>query len=256
MEWGRGGYERIGEQLLPAAEAVVERAAPAEGERVVDVGCGTGNGALLAAGRGARVTGVDPAERLLETARARFTERGLPGEFVLGDAASMPLGDASADLVISIFGVVFAPDADAAAAELARVLTPAGRIVLSAWIPEGTLFAAIKAQREALAQVSDQPAGPPPFAWHEADALGGLFGEHGLSVSLAQETIAFEAPSAREFAEFEFQNHPMWIKTRERLGAERAEELRDHGMLIYEEGNEDPESFRITSRYVVAEIRR
>lgn len=73
---------------------------------------------------------------------------------------------------------------------------------------------------------------------------------------MAQETIAFEAPSAREFAEFEFQNHPMWIKTREQLGAERVEELRDHGMLIYEEGNEDPAAFRITSRYVVAEIRR
>ncbi|MGA9635954.1 MAG: class I SAM-dependent methyltransferase [Solirubrobacterales bacterium] len=256
MEWGRGSYEAIGEQLLPAAEAVVERAAPVEGERVVDVGCGTGNGALLVAERGARVTGVDPAERLLEVARARFAERGLPGEFVLGDAASMPLDGASTDLVISVFGAIFAPDAAAAAAEMTRVLTPAGRIVLSAWIPEGTLFAAIKAQREALAQVSDRPAGPPQFAWHEADALGELFGGHGFSVSMAQETIAFEGPSAREFAEFEFQNHPMWIKTREQLGAERAEELRDHGMLIYEEGNEDPEAFRTTSRYVVAELRR
>jgi SAM-dependent methyltransferase len=255
MEWGQGNYERVAEQLLPAAEVVVEKAAPAEGERVVDVGCGTGNGALLAAERGARVTGVDPAQRLLDVAATEAAERGLDADFVLGEAASIPLDDDSADIVISVFGVIFAPDPQAAAAEIARVLTPAGRIVLSAWIPEGTLFAAIKIRREALAAVSNEPAGPPPFAWHEADALGELFGEHGLSVSMEEETIAFEAPSAREFAEADFQNHPMWIKAREQLGPERAEELRDRGLLIYEEGNEDPEGFRTTSRYVVAELR-
>jgi SAM-dependent methyltransferase len=256
MEWGQGNYEVIGEEILPAAEAVVERAAPAEGERVVDIGCGTGNGALLVAERGAKVTGVDPAQRLLDVAATRFSERGLTGDFVIGEAASMPLDDASADLEISVFGVIFAPDAAAAAAELARVLAPGGRIVLSAWIPEGTLFAAIKIQREALAAASDEPAGPPPFAWHEADALEELFSEHGLSVSMDEQTIAFEAPSAREFAEFEFQNHPMWIKAREKLGPERAEEVRDHGLLVFEQGNEDPSGFRITSRYVVAEIKR
>ena len=256
MEWGLGYYEAIAEQLLPAAEVVVERAAPAEGERVVDLGCGTGNGALLAAERGARVTGVDPAPRLLDVARARFSERGLPGDFEVGEAASVPLDDAGADVVISVFGVMFAPDAAAAAAEMSRVLAPSGRIVLSAWIPDGTIFAAIKTRREALAAVSDQPAGPPPFAWHEADALAELFSPHGLSLSMEDQTIAFEAPSAREFAEFEFQNHPMWIKAREQLGPERSEQLRDRGLLIYEEGNEDPDAFRTTSRYVVAEVRR
>jgi SAM-dependent methyltransferase len=256
VEWGQGNYELIAEQIFPVAEAVVELAAPAEGERVVDIGCGTGNGALLVAERGAEVTGVDPVQRLLDVATIRFSERGLTGDFVIGEAGSMPLEDASADLEISVFGVIFAPDAPAAAAEMARVLAPGGRIVLSAWIPEGTLFAAIKIQREALAAASDEPAGPPPFAWHEADALGELFSEHGLSVSMDEQTIAFEAPSAREFAEFEFQNHPMWIKTREQLGPERAEELRDRGLLVYERGNEDPSGFRITSRYVVAEITR
>jgi SAM-dependent methyltransferase len=256
MEWGLGHYERVAEELLPVAEAVVERAAPMEGERVVDVGCGTGNAALLAAERGAKVTGVDPAQRLLDVAAARFSERGFTGDFVIGEGASMPLDDASADLAISVFGVIFAPDAAAAAAEMVRVLAPGGRIVLSAWIPEGALFAAIKIRREALAAVSDEPASPPPFPWHEADALGELFSEHGLSVSMDEQTIALEAPSAREFAEAEFQYHPMWIKAREQLGPERAEELRDRGLLIYEKGNEDPSAFRITSRYVVAEITR
>ncbi len=254
MEWELGHYERIGEQLLPAAEVVVEKAAPAEGERVLDVGCGTGNGALLAAERGATVTGVDPAQRLIDVAAAQAAERGLDADFVLGDAASIPLPDDSADVVLSIFGIIFAPDPQAAAAEGARVLAPGGRMVISAWIPEGAIFKAVRTRREALAAIADEPAGPPPLAWHEPGALGGLFGAHGLSVSMEEQTIAFEASSAREFAEEEFEHHPMWIAAREKLGPQRAEELRDRGLLIYEEGNEDPSAFRVTSRYVVAEI--
>jgi hypothetical protein len=77
-----------------------------------------------------------------------------------------------------------------------------------------------------------------------------------LTVSTEEETIAFEAPSAREFAEYEFKHHPMWIKAREQLTPEQAEQLKDRGLLVYEEGNEDPDAFRITSRYLLAEIRR
>ena len=254
MEWSAGQYEVIAEQLLPAAEVVVEKAAPADGERVVDVGCGTGNGALLAAERGAKVTGVDPAQRLIDVAAAQAAERGLDADFVLGDAASIPLPDDSADVLLSIFGLIFAPDPQAAAAEAARVLAPGGRIVISAWIPEGTIFKAVRTRREALAAIADEPAGQPPLAWHEPGKLGELFGALGLSVSMEEQTIAFEATSAREFAEEEFEHHPMWVAAREKLGPQRAEELRDRGLLIYEEGNEDPSAFRVTSRYVVAEI--
>src|SRR3954453_16693501 len=91
VDWGLGRYERTADQLLPAAEAVVASAAPAEGERVVDVGCGTGNAALLAAGGGARGMGVAPAARLLEVARALAAARGLAATFVEGESASIPL---------------------------------------------------------------------------------------------------------------------------------------------------------------------
>jgi SAM-dependent methyltransferase len=256
MEWGQGRYETVAEQLLPAAEVVVEKAAPTDRERVVDIGCGTGNAALLAAERGANVTGVDPAQRLLDAAAAEASERGLDADFVIGEAASIPLDDDDVDLAISVFGVIFAPDPQAAVAEMARVLTGEGRLVLSAWIPEGVIFKAIKIRREALAAADDQPAGPPPLAWHEPDVLGELFGAHGFTVSTEEHTISFEANSAREFAEAEFRDHPMWMVAREKLGPERAEELRDRGLLIYEEGNEDADAFRITSRYLVAEITR
>lgn len=137
LDWSVGRYEQTAEQLLPAARVAVEHAAPIKGEHVVDVGCGTGNAALLAAAQGARVTGVDPAKRLLEVARELAKERKLDATFVSGEAAALPLRDGEADVVLSVFGVIFAPDPGAAATELTRVARPAGRIILTAWIPEG-----------------------------------------------------------------------------------------------------------------------
>ena len=89
FDWGLGRYEDTATRLEPAARVVVEAAAPVAGERVVDVGCGTGNAALLAAERGATVTGVDPAPRLLEVARAEAATRGLDATFAPGHAASV-----------------------------------------------------------------------------------------------------------------------------------------------------------------------
>ena len=91
MDWSLGHYETTAEQLSPVAAVVVERAAVSPGIRVVDVGCGTGNAALLAALRGAHAIGVDPAARLLDVARVRAAEFGVRATFVQGDAASMPL---------------------------------------------------------------------------------------------------------------------------------------------------------------------
>src|SRR5207237_2974104 len=118
---------------------VVDVAAPQRGQHVVDVGGGDGNAALLAAARGARVTGIDPATRLLAVAARRAEERSLDATFLEGAADAMPLPDANADAIVSVFGLIFAPDAGAAAAELARVVAPDGRVVFSAWRPHGAL---------------------------------------------------------------------------------------------------------------------
>ena len=115
FDWSVGRYEETAARLLPVAERLVEQAALRAGECVVDVGCGTGNAALLAARRGARVIGVDPARRLLEVARRRAGAEALDISFLEGEAATLPLGDESADVVLSVFAVIFAPDAEAAA---------------------------------------------------------------------------------------------------------------------------------------------
>jgi SAM-dependent methyltransferase len=255
MDWSEGRYEAIAEHLLPAATVVVDIADPTRGETVVDVGCGTGNAALLAAKRGARVIGIDPAERLLEVAAAAATKRDLDAEFVVGEAASMPVETAEADLVISAFGVIFAPDPAAAAAEMTRVLRPGGRIVLAAWVPEGAISRAVRITREAMTEALGEPAPAPRFGWHEQEALSGLFAPHGLKVATSEHRISFTADSAGEFVTREERNHPLAVAAQnvvERAG--RGEELRRRLLELYEKSNEDPEGFRVTSSYVVAVI--
>jgi len=257
LDWSVGRYEQIGEQLLPAARVAVDRAAPAEGEHVVDVGCGTGNASLLAAARGARVTGVDPAERLLEVARELARERGLDATFVSGEAAALPLRDGGTDLVLSVFGVIFASDPVAAAGELARVAGPSGRIILTAWIPAGAIFELARSSRQAVMDALGAPPGPPPFAWHDRRALAGLLGSHGFDVEIVEEQLAFTASSPREYLEVHSAQHPAWVAGRavlEPLG--RLDALREQALGILERDNEDPNAFRVTSRYVVATARR
>jgi SAM-dependent methyltransferase len=257
LDWGIGKYERTAAQLEPAARLIVDRAAPAPGERVVDVGCGTGNAALRAAAFGARVTGVDPAARLLQVARERAAAQKLEADFVGGDAANLPLADGEADLVLSVFGVIFAPDPAAAAAEMARVAGPGGRVVLSAWIPGGPISQMGRLAGEAVRRVMGAPPGPPPFAWHEAAQLGALFAPHGFEVSLEEQQIAFTGSSPADYLDSEMSDHPLAVSGRavlERHGEDEA--LRARLLEVLEAGNEDPEAFRTTSRYVIATAKR
>jgi SAM-dependent methyltransferase len=259
LDWGIGEYEHTAAALLPCARVIVDEARIVPGEHVVDVGCGTGNAALLAAERGARVTGVDPAPRLLDVARAEAAARGLELSFVAGDAAGIPISDGDADVVLSVFGVIFAPDAGVAANELARVCADDGRIVLGAWRQVGVLsemnrlFGA--AVREALGPMA--PPAAPPFAWHDRDALAGLFGPLGFEVTLTEHVHAFTAPSLDEYVATQVVHHPMSIAGRhvlERAGA--ANDVFERAIALLQEANEDPEGFRVTSPYVVATARR
>jgi SAM-dependent methyltransferase len=257
LDWGLGRYERTAERLEPAARVVVERAALQAGERVLDLGCGNGNAALLAAACGARVTGVDPASRLLQVGRARASSEGADITFLSGEAASLPVGDASADVILSVFAVIFAPDAVAAAAEMSRVVTAGGRIILSAWIPEGTMFEFTFAAGEAVRQALGAPPPPKPFAWHDRDALSALLAPHGFTVEVEQHSLSFTDTSPAAYLDGESREHPMAVAGLAVLeGLGKAEALRGRLLQILEAGNEAPAGFQITSRYVVATARR
>src|SRR5829696_3419103 len=114
IDWGIGHYERTAKELEPVAEHAVGVADPAQGERVLDLATGTGNAALIAARSGAVVSGVDAAERLIAVARERAAEAGVDIDFRIADVQSLPYDDDSFDVALSVFGVVFAADADAA----------------------------------------------------------------------------------------------------------------------------------------------
>jgi len=252
-DWSLGRYEHTAVQLHPAAQALVDRARPGPGDRVLDIGCGTGNAALLAAARGASVIGVDPAARLLEVARARAAGHDFEATFELGDAAVLPVGDGEIDVALSAFGIIFAPDAGAAAAELHRVTAPTARVVLTAWLPGGALSDVAAVGRDAMARALGGRAAAPPFPWHDQAALQNLFGPFGFAVATHEQRIAFTSTSPREYLESDSASHPLAVAARavlEPLG--EADAVRDRMFEIYEAANEDPSAFRITSRYVVA----
>ncbi len=257
MDWGTGRYESLAAALLPAARVVAESAGLRPDERVLDLGCGIGNAALLAAEHSGEVTGVDPASRLLEIARAQAAREGKQVTFLPGEAASLPVGDGAVDVIVSVFALIFVPDPGAAAAEMSRVLAPGGRIVLSAWIPAGVMFEMTSAAAVAVGQAVGAPPGPAPFAWEQRDALRNLLGPHGFSVEVTHHALAFTASSAREFLDDQAQHHPMAVAglgVLEQLG--QAQAVRARLLAILQDGNEDAGKFRVTSRYVVATARR
>ena len=253
VDWSVGRYEQTALRLLPVAELLVEEAALRSGERVVDVGCGTGNAALLAAKRGGRVIGVDPAPRLLEVARLRAAAEALDATFLTGEAAALPLADESADVVLSVFGVIFAPDPEAAAVELARVTSNDGRILLTAWIPGGAVSRVNQVAQEAVLRALGAPAPPPPFPWHDREALDQLLAPHGFTVTVEEHRFAFSAASPRDYLDGEGVNHPLAVAGREVLERHGiAEETYTQMLASLEAANEDPTGFRATSRYISA----
>jgi SAM-dependent methyltransferase len=253
MDWGLGHYENLAAQLRPVAHILVERAEPRRNELILDVGCGTGNAALIAASSGARVIGVDPSSRLLDFARTSVMDAGLDLQFVLGDAASLPVPGGCVDAIVSSFGVIFAPDAPAAAAELARVLRPGGRIALSAWLRHGALAEQAQLRRDLLLRAGGQRPSGDLYAWHDIEALTTLLAPHGFSVKLEEHELAFRAESAQAYADAELADHPLWVQARELLEpAGWWRRARDELIELFARANEDPAGFRVTSSYVVA----
>jgi SAM-dependent methyltransferase len=255
IDWGLGRYERTAAELEPVAADLVARAGLSAGERVLDVACGTGNAALIAGRAGAAATGLDGAERLIEVARGRAAAEGLRAAFVVGDAQALPFEDGAFDAVLSVFGIIFAADADRAFTEVLRVLRPGGRALLTAWVPEGPIDAMVGVLMRELAEV----AGPAPrrFAWHDPDAVGAMADRHGAQVGFEDGEIAFAGESPESYFADGEANHPMSVASRpllERAG--RYEAARERAIAILRDGNEDPERFRVTSRYRVIRVER
>ncbi len=135
--WVAGDFGEVARHLEHHAEDFMARRGLRPGMQVLDVACGTGNLALLAARAGARTCGLDIAENLVEQARARAAAAGLDIEFIEADAEDIPYEDASFDQVLSMYGAMFAPRPEVAAAELLRVCRPGGEVIMANWSDEG-----------------------------------------------------------------------------------------------------------------------
>lgn len=257
-DWSNGRYETTAAELEPAAERLVELAAPRPGELVLDLGTGTGNAALAAARRGARATGVDSAMRLLEVAREGARKQDLEVQFLEGELLALPVADASFEVALSAFGLIFAADPARALAEVARALAPGGRALLAAWVPRGPISAMVGVLSRAAAQASGGGPAPERFPWHEPDAIAELALAQGVRVSgvtAHDELLEIRGPSPHEYFERNQLEHPMSIAGRALLDrAGTFDATRDQAIAVLEDANEDPSALLLHSPYRVIEL--
>jgi SAM-dependent methyltransferase len=197
--WAAGDFPAVARRALwPVGERLVRRVGIGRDEDVLDVACGTGNAAVRAAQAGGRVTGVDLTPELFEAAGREADAAGVSVDWVEGDAEALPFPDASFDVVLSTFGVMFAPRHAVAAAELARVLRPGGRLGLCNWTPEGAQGQLFRALAE-FAPGPPPPFAQPPLMWGAEPHVRELFAGTGLDLEFERDTVqSAPFPSAQE----------------------------------------------------------
>jgi SAM-dependent methyltransferase len=190
------------------------------GASLLDVACGSGQLALIAARRGARVTGIDIATNSIQVARGRAAAEGLEARFDEGDAEALPFPDASFDVVASIYGAMFAPRPERVAAELLRVCRPGGTIAMANWTKEGFIGKMFKA----IARFIAPPGMPAPVLWGDESVVRERFGAGVFDLRLTRVSYRFDYPFApAEVVEFFRENYGPTTRAFATLGqADRA----------------------------------
>jgi ubiquinone/menaquinone biosynthesis C-methylase UbiE len=198
LAWSAGDYAVVGTTLQIVGESLCEALDLRAGERVLDVAAGNGNATLAAARRWCDVVSTDYVPALLERARARAGAEHLPIQFEQADAEDLPYADESFDVVMSTFGVMFTPDQETAAAEMARVCKQGGRIGLANWTPTsfvGELF-------KLMGSYVPPPAGvKPPSLWGTEERLRELFSNRIDSIAIEHKEFVFRYRSAAHWLE-------------------------------------------------------
>jgi SAM-dependent methyltransferase len=197
--WASGDFSVVASRIVFQAEHLCETADLRAGWRVLDVATGSGNAALAAARRGCAAVGVDYVPALLERARLRAMVEHLQAEFLEADAEDLPFPDAAFEGVLSVYGVMFAPDHRRAASELVRVCRPGGRIALASWTPDGFIGETFRIFSQYLPPA---PGLQPPVLWGDAAHLQQLFGGDAVSIDHNRRTAVFCFKSAEENVDF------------------------------------------------------
>jgi ubiquinone/menaquinone biosynthesis C-methylase UbiE len=227
--WGSGPYERISDTIRDVHARVVERLGPRAGERWLDLACGTGAVAERAARGGADVVGIDLAPALIAAARERAERQGLAIDYRVGDCERLDsVADASFDVVSSTCGIMFAPDHEAVAEQLARVVGPGGRIGLANWTPEGGVG------RMFGMMAAFQPSAPPsnPFDWGREEQVRTLLGG-AFELEIEKHVSTFETRDGEEYWQLFATSYGPTKTLVESLG-ERREEFHDAWVDFFE----------------------
>lgn len=196
--WSSGDYAVVGTTLQIVGEELCEALDLRSGQKVLDVAAGNGNVSLAAARRWCEVVSTDYVPALLDKGRQRAAAERLNISFREADAEALPFGDCSFDVIVSTFGVMFTPDQDRAAAEMARVCKPGGKIGLANWTPEGFIGQLFKTIGKHL----PPPAGvKSPALWGTRERTMELFGSNASSIKTEPRNFVFRYRSAEHWLE-------------------------------------------------------
>lgn len=252
--WASGDYAVIGTTLQLVGELLAEACDLRCDGQVLDVAAGNGNATLAAARRGCRVTSTDYVPGLLDQGAARARAEGLQVDFQVADAEALPFADASFDGVLSSFGVMFSPDHARAAAEMARVCRPGGRIGLANWTPDSLVGRMFKV----LGRQLPPPAGvQPPSLWGVESHLKSLFGDSAAGLQVTPRIFNFRYRSAAHFVDVFRQWYGPVHKAFAALPAEQARVLELDLIALLEEMNTaGPGSLVVPSAYLEVVIER
>jgi SAM-dependent methyltransferase len=252
--WSAGNYAVVGTTLQIVGENLCEALDLRSGSRVLDVAAGNGNATLAAARRWCEVTSTDYVSSLLESGRARAQAEGHTIQFQEADAENLPFPDASFDAVISTFGVMFTPNQDKAAGELARVCKPGGRIGLANWTPESFIGQLFKTIGKYLPPA---PGIKSPGLWGTKARLDELFGNIALDIRATNREFAFRYRSATHWIEvFRTYYGPM-NKTFAALDTEKqAAFTRDLLALMESRNRSGDRTLVLPSEYIEVVIKR
>lgn len=216
--WANGPYQNVTETLGDIHELIIQRLGAAPGVQWLDLACGTGAVAELAAAGGADVVGIDLSPGLIETAQERAKQQGLTIDYRVGDCENLDVGDGTFDVVSSTCGVMFAPDHEATARELARVVRPGGRVGLANWTPAGGVGDMFRVM------APFQPAPPPssPFDWGKEDRVRELLGE-AFDLDISEHVSTLEMESAQAYWDLFSSSYGPTKTLAENLGDRRGE---------------------------------
>jgi SAM-dependent methyltransferase len=198
--WESGDFGEVAKFIEPVAAEFMSRIDLRPGTKVLDAACGTGNLAVIAAQRGCITSGLDIASNLVLQARDRAMQNSLEIEFAEGDVEAMPYANESFDLVVSMYGVMFAPRPDRVVSELCRVTKPGGLIALANWTPDGFIG---KMFAEFSRHLPPPPGLPSPLQWGNEEVVRARFNgrteEPHMTRRIARMCFPFDPTGTVEF---------------------------------------------------------